>query len=412
MPRSNIVVGLDVGTSTVYTVVGQKREDTSVPQILGIGAAQTAGMRQGIIIDADEVTSSIRSSVAAAQRSSGIEIKEVYVNVGGSHIECMPSHGVVAVSRADQEISVNDVDRVLAAAEAVHIPANRELLDVIAHEFIVDGEGGIKDPVGMNGVRLEVEALLVWAASPHLRTLQRCVASAGLKAVRVIPTAFASARAVLTKRQKELGVVCLDIGGGTTNLAVYEEGDLLHAVVLPIGSAHITNDLAIGLRVPVDVAEQIKKEYGLALAREAAKRETIDLADLDPHESGTVLRKDIAEIAEARLSEIFDLANKELRKIQREAFLPGGVVLVGGGVKTSRIVDLAKERMRLPVQIGFPQEVEGVVDSVDDPAFAAALGLVFYGFDETEWQGSSYIGLASMNDTVQRMRRWMRAFLP
>ncbi len=412
MARDHVVVGLDIGTSTVYTVLGQKRDDMSTPKILGVGASVSSGMRRGVIVDAGEVIASIRESIAAAERSSGIEINRVYAGVGGGHVECMPSRGVVAVSRADQEISQEDITRVLNAAQAVSIPPNRELLDIIAKEYIVDKEGGISNAIGMSGVRLEVEAILVGASSPYVRTLRQCIQEAGVEIAQLIPNSFASARVVLTKRQKELGVVCLDIGGGTTGLAVYEEGELLHTVVLPIGSMHITNDLAIGLRSPVDVAEHVKKEYGLALAREASKRDTVDLSAFDPNESGSVLRKDIADIVEARLTEIFDLANKELRKIGKEAFLPAGVVMVGGGAKIPHIVDLCKERMRLPAQIGFPHEIDGAIESVDDPAFATALGLAFYGFDIEDAKGGSHHGFSPVNDTVGKMQKWMRAFLP
>lgn len=412
MARDHVVVGLDIGTSTVYTVLGQKRDDMSTPKVLGVGVSVSSGMRRGVIVDSGEIITSIRESIQKAERSSGIEINRVYAGVGGGHVECMPSRGAVAVSRADQEISPEDITRVLNAAQAVSLPPNRELLDIIAKEYIVDKEGGINNAVGMHGVRLEVETILVGASTPHVKMLRQCIAEAGVEVAQLIPNAFASARSVLTKRQKELGVVCLDIGGGTTGLTVYEEGELLHTVVLPVGSMHITNDLAIGLRSSVEVAEHVKKEYGLALAREASKRDTVDLSAFDPNESGSVLRKDIANIVEARLVEIFDLANKELRKISKEAFLPAGVVLVGGGSKIPHIVDLCKECMRLPAQIGFPHEIDGVVESVDEPAFATALGLVFHGFDMEEAKGGSRHGFSPVNNTVEKMQKWMRAFLP
>jgi len=414
MPREHIVVGLDIGTNTVYTVVAQKRDDVALPQIIGVGAAPSAGMRRGMVVDIEEVVKSIQRSVAEAERGSGISIGRIYISIGGSHIVCLPSRGVVAVSRADQEISPEDIDRVLAAAQAVSLPANREIVHIFPREYIVDGEGGIKDAVGMSGVRLESDTLIIAGSSPYIKTLQRCVEESGLEVAGLVLGSYAATRAVLTKRQKELGVVCIDIGGGTTGVTVFEEGDMLHTSVLPVGSSHITNDLAIGLRTSVDVAEQVKKEYGLALVKEVSKRDVVDLAKIDPSEEGTVLRRDVVEIIEARLSEIFDLTNKELRKIGKEAFLPGGVVLVGGGAKVPHILDLAKERMRLPVQIGFPREVEGIVDSVDDPAYATALGLIFWGYDLEEYGGGGVHipGFSSLNNTVGTMRKWMRTFLP
>ncbi|MBI2463269.1 MAG: cell division protein FtsA [Candidatus Spechtbacteria bacterium] len=413
MPRDHIVAGLDIGTSMVYTIVAQKRHDVVIPQIIGVGAAPSAGMRRGTVVDADEVIKSIRHSAAEAQRVSGVAIERVYVGVGGTHISCIPSKGVVAVSRADQEISNEDVERVLAAAQAISLPSNREIVHVFPSEYIVDGEGGLHDAVGMNGVRLEVNTLIVGGSSPYIKILKRCTQEAGLEVAGMVLNSFASSKAVLSKRQKELGVVCIDIGGGTTSLVVFEEGDIVHTAVFPIGSMHITNDIAIGLRTSIDVAERVKKEYGLALVREASKKETIDLNKIDPQEEGTIMRRDVAEIVEARLGELFDFSNKELRKIGKEAFLPGGVVLVGGGAKVPLIIDLAKERMRLPVQIGFPREVEGIVDSVDDPAFATALGLVFWGLElEDENGGIQRPQFSSLNGSVGKMRKWFRAFLP
>lgn len=413
MPRDHIVVGLDIGTSTVYTVVGQRRDDVAIPQIIGVGAAPSTGIRRGMVVDIEEVVKNIQRSLAEASRGAGVAIERAYIGVGGTHITCLPSRGVIAVSRADQEISPEDIDRVLEAAQAISLPANKEIVHIFPREYIVDGEGGIKDAVGMRGVRLETDTLIVAGSTPHIKTLQRCVEESNLEIAGLAVNPYAATKAVLSKRQRELGVVCLDIGGGTTGVTVFEEGDMLHTIVLPIGSGHITNDLAIGLRTSVEVAEQIKKEYGLALAKEASKRDVIDLAKIDPSEDGTVLRKDVAEIIEARLGEIFDLSNKELRKIGKEAFLPGGVVLVGGGAKIPHIIDLAKERMRLPVQIGFPREVEGIIDSVDDPAYATALGLMFWGFEIEGYGGGVYIpGLSSFNNTVGSVRKWMRTFLP
>lgn len=410
--RDQIVTALDIGTSTVYTVIAHKRDGSSAPQIIGVGAVPSWGMRSGRVVDPAEVIKSIQHSIRGAERSAGVRAERVYVGVGGNHLHCMPTRGVVAVSRADQEISSEDIERVMAAAQTISFPPNRMMLHVFPREYIVDGEVGLRDVLGMTGVRLEVNALIVGAATPHLNALRHCIDELGIEVAGLVANPFAAAHAVLTKRQKELGVVCIDIGGGTTSLVVFEEGNMLHTAVLPVGSLHITNDLAIGLRTPVDTAEHIKKEYGLALAREAGKRDVVDLAKIDPEEERAVLRKDIADIMEARLAEIFDWANKELRKIGKEAFLPGGVVLVGGGAKIPHIVDLAKERMRLPVQIGFPREAEGIVDSIDDPAYATVAGILFWGFEmEGEGKGSMP-NFASFNNSVGKMKKWFRAFLP
>ena len=409
---NNIIVGIDIGSHSIYTVVAQKKEDL-LPQIIGIGFSRANGVRRGVIVDTEEVRAGIAESVASAVRMSGIKVERAIVSIGGSHIFSTQSRGAIAISRADGEVSPEDMDRVIGAAQTFSLPNNREILHVIPREFIVDGEGNIKDPLGMRGVRLETEALIINGASPYIRNLVKGINEAGVEVESIVLDILAASKAVLTKRQRELGVVCVDIGGGTTGIAVYEEGDLLHASIVPLGGVHITNDIAIGLRVPVDVAESIKIEYGSALPGEISKRDIIDVSYIDNSESGSVSRRELCEIIEARLSEIFDLVNKELKKIGKEAFLPGGVVLVGGGAKTSNIVDLAKQKMRLPVQIGFPREVEGIVERVDDPVYATSLGLVFWGLDSREELKEGFAPqIPSFNNSVKQIRKWVRALLP
>jgi len=409
---NNIIVGIDIGSHSVYTVVAQKKEDI-LPQIIGIGFSRASGVRRGVIVDIEEAMQSISESVQAAERMAGVKIEKAIVSIGGSHAFSSQSRGVVAVSRADGEISAEDIDRVIGAAQTFSMPNNREILHVIPREFIVDGEGNIKDPLGMKGVRLEANTLIINGASPYTRNLSRCLNDLDIEVESTVLDTLAASKAVLTKRQKELGVVCVDIGGGTTGVAVYEEGDLLHTSIVPLGGAHITNDIAIGLRIPVEAAESIKLEYGSALASEVTKKDFIDLSYIDNQENGSISRKELCEIIEARLSEIFDLVNKELKKIGKEAFLPGGVVLVGGGAKTPHIVDFAKQKMRLPVQIGFPREVEGIVERVDDPVYATVLGLVFWGIDLRYEVKEGFIPqIPSLNNSVRQLRRWFKAFMP
>lgn len=409
---NNIITGLDIGSHTIYAVVAQKKEDF-IPQIIGVGSARSSGIRGGVIVDVEEAGVCIGEAIRTAERMSGVKIERVLANIGGTHITAHASRGVIAVSRADGEISSEDIQRVLGAAQTFSLPNNREIIHVIPREFIVDGEGGIRDPSGMRGVRLETNTFIISVAAPYLKNLYRAMNNIGVEVERVVLDTLASAKAVLTKRQKELGVVCLDIGGGTTGVTVFEEGDLLHTSVLPIGGGHITNDLAIGLRLPVDTAESVKLEYGAALVSEIGKRDIIELASIDSQESETIPRREPCEIMEARLSEIFDLANKELRKIGREAFLPGGVVLVGGCAKTPHIVDLAKQKMRLPVQIGFPREAEGIVERVDDPAYATALGLIFFGMEEAREAPDRFTpSIPSLNNSVKQFKKWFKAFLP
>ncbi|MBI1888616.1 MAG: cell division protein FtsA [Candidatus Spechtbacteria bacterium] len=409
---NNHIVGIDIGSHSIYAVVAQQKEDL-LPQIIGVGFARSSGIRKGVIVDIAEAEMGILEALRIAERGAGIKIEKAVVNIGGNHIVAHQSRGVIAVSRADGEISLDDIDRVISAAQTFQMPNNREILHVIPREFIVDGEGGIKDPLGMKGVRLETNAFIISGAVPYVKNLLKSFSNIGVEVEHVVFDTIASAKAVLTKRQKELGVVCLDIGGGTTGVAVYEEGDLLHTAVIPIGGAQITNDLAIVLRIPVDLAESIKVEYGSALASEVGKRDVVDLSYLENDGNGTIFRKEVCEVIEARLSEIFELANKELKKIGREAFLPGGVVIVGGVAKTAHIVDLAKQKMRLPSQVGFPREVEGIVERVDDPAYATALGLVFYGIEERGERKDGFApSIPSFENSVRSMRKWFRALLP
>ncbi|MFY9457428.1 MAG: cell division protein FtsA [Candidatus Spechtbacterales bacterium] len=409
---NEIITGIDIGSHSIYTLIAQKKEDL-LPQIIGVGTVRSFGIRNGVVVDVGEARASIAESIRAAERGAGAKISRALVSIGGSHIVAQASRGVIAVSRADGEISSDDIDRVISHAQTFSLPNNREILHVIPREFIVDGQGGIKDPLGMRGVRLEANTLVISGAMPYIKNLTKVFAELGVEVENIVLDTLASAKAVLTKRQKELGVVCLDIGGGTTGVTVYEEGDLVQTSIIPIGGSHITNDLAIGLRIPVDLAENIKFEYGAAETAEIGKRDIINLSNIDEQESGTVSRKELCEIMEARLSEIFDLANKELKKIGKEAYLPGGVVIIGGGAKIPHIVDLAKKKMRLPAQIGFPREIEGIVERVDDPVYSTALGLIFWGMEERGNATEGFMpSIPSLNNSVKQMQKWFKAFVP
>ena len=415
--KNDIIIGLDIGTSTVQTVVAQKLGAAQKLRILGTGQSSVNGLRRGIITDIDAAARSIREAVKMAERASGVSVREAYVSVGGSHIGCRSSRGVVAVSRADQEIPEDDVMRAIRQAEAVTLAANREILHVIPREFIIDSEKGIKDPVGMHGIRLEVDVLIIEGSTPVLKNLNKCLSEAGIEPSEFILSSLASSRAVLNSRQKELGVLTLDLGAGTTGLGVFEDGDIVYANILPIGSGHITNDIAIGLRTSIDVAEKIKLEYGSCAASEIGKKETIDLAKFGVEDQTKVSRRMLADIIEARICEIFDLVNKELKKINRQGMLPAGVILVGGGAKLQGLVDLAKRELKLPAQIGFPaEELGGLVDRVDDPAFACALGLVLMGQDlegKKEGLGSMVPKIPLMDGSIfDKIKHWFRAILP
>jgi cell division protein FtsA len=407
MSREKIIVGLDVGTCNVRAAVAQIRAEGQ-PQILGVGKVAATGMRKGVVVDMEETASNIQEALQMAERISGLPIDQVYVGVGGSHIACRLSRGVIAVSRADTEISEEDKMRAINAASAISFPPNRQVLSVLPRRFTVDGQEAIKDPVGMHGVRLEVDALIVDGSTPFLKNLVKCVREAGVNEAGLLLNALADSRAVLTKRQKELGVLMLDLGGGTTSMAVYEEGDILHCQVLPVGSMHITNDIAIGSRTSVETAERIKLEYGSVLPEIIGKKEMIDLTRVGEAE-GQVSRQQVAEIIEARVNEIFDLVNKELKKIDRAGLLPAGVVLVGGGAKLTGLVEFAKDKLKLPVQVGSPQGLEGVVDQVDDPSFATVCGLILSVLaDEVKLEGRGF----DVAPLVNKARAWFKSFMP
>jgi len=415
MAKTNIIVGLDIGTSKIRTVIASFREGKENPKIIGVGETTTNGMRKGVVVDIEEVTESIKKSIEQAELNSGVSVQNVCASIGGNHIGIKTNKGLVAVSRADQEISEEDISRVIDSASAFSLPLNREIIHIIPREFKVDEEKNVQDPLGMSGARLEVDVLIIDGLAPSIKNLTKCISNLGIKIENLVLDVLAASQSVLSKRQKELGVLVLDIGGGTAGMAVYEEGKLLYSHILPVGAAHITNDIAIGLRISIDLAEKIKLQYGSALPAEIKKKELIDLSKLDENEEGTVSRQEVAKIIEARTQEILDLVNRELKKINRQKLLPAGVVLVGGGSKTPGIIELTKKELGLPAQIGTPSELEGIAEKVNDPAFSTATGLIFWPFRLKE--GNKHkLSISSNNSpasaTINKIKKWFRAFLP
>jgi len=400
MPRAHIITGLDIGTNSLKVLVAQKTPDSDL-EVLSFFEEPTVGIRRGIVIDTERVSQASKNVLDNIRTKIGQKIDSVYVNVGGSHIFCILSQGTVAVSRADQKISEEDIDRVLEAAQTFSLPSNKEILNVFPRNFIVDGEK-VKEALGMEGVRLEAEALVVCGFSPYFKNLTQAVLNSGIQIQDVIPSPIAAARACLTPRQKELGVALLDIGAGTSSLAVFEEGSLIHLAIIPIGSDNITNDIAIGLKTDIDIAERIKKEQGSCLCNKAERRKKIEITE---PELLIFTRKKLTDIIEARVSEIFGEINKELKKISREALLPAGIVLTGGGAKLPRMVELAKRELRLPCKIGKPQ---GFLGFEKDPRFSTVCGLVLQGADlETESKFSTFgKGITS------RLKRILKIFIP
>jgi cell division protein FtsA len=379
MAKSPLITGLDIGTSTVKILVAVKKPQSSDLEVLYAGQRPSFGVRRGVIVDAEEVSRCVKNVVKDAELGVGQEIDSFYVNIGGSHIFCAMSHGLVSVSRADQKISEEDINRVLLAAQTISLSSNKEIIDVYPREFIVDGEGGVKDATGMQGVRLEVEVLLVAGFSPYLRNLDQAVLKSDYKIMHRLPSVIADAKSVLSAQQKELGVAILDIGAGTSSLAVYEEGDLIHLAVLPIGSSNITNDIAIGLKTDVEVAEKIKIEKGTCSSKAGTKKLK---ADAEKEDGPVFSQKILSKIVQDRVLEIFDLVNKELKKIGRDKKLPSGIILCGGGSKLPKIEELAKKEFKLTAKIGVPR---GFANIEGDPAFATVCGLALEGAELEEY---------------------------
>ena len=313
MSKDNIIVGIDVGSANIRTVIAQSFSDVEIPRIIGVGTVPSSGIRRGVISDVEEVVKNVNESVEKAERMAGLTVKNANINIGGTEISFQNSKGVIAVGRADGEVTEDDLERVIMEAQNVMLPLNKEIIYVIPKSYRLDDQENINDPLGMRGVRLEMNALVIECSS-H-KNLTKCIHQSGIDINEIILEPLAAAASVLAKKQKELGVVLIDIGGGTTGISVFEDGDLIHTSVLPVGAGHITNDIAIGLRTSIDVAEKVKLEFGSAVPGDVNKKEEIDLSQVDSQESGSVSRFHVAEIIEARLEEIFGMVNQELKNI-------------------------------------------------------------------------------------------------
>ena len=379
-----------------------------VPNVIGVGISPSLGMRKGNVIDVEELIHNIISSLEDAERMAGVPINHVYVGMSGSHIEAFDSRGVIAISGS--EITMDDVGRVLEAAQAVSIPANRRILHIEPKSYTVDEQRGIKNPVGMTGIRLEVEAHIITGHVQHVKNLEKCVDQAGVDIDDLVPATIGAAEAVLSKRQKELGVVVIDIGAGCTSVVIFEEGTILHSVSLPIGGESVTNDIAIGLRTSIDTAEKIKIEFGSVLPEEISEREMIDLSSVSKVDTQTVSKRYMAEIMQARYYEVFSLVKQELERIGRSGMLPAGVLLTGAASKAPGVLDLSRDVLGLPVQMGFPVDVGGVIEKVDDPAYATALGALVWGMREGE--SVQRMGSFQMKRAAQQVGAWFKSLLP
>lgn len=389
MTKNRIIAGIELGSSKVATIIAQIATDAVSFErsinIVGVSTVESRGVKKGQIVDIEEAVEAIISGVEAAERMAGYNLESAYISLGGAHIASQNSHGVVAVSDPNGEINIEDVNRVIEAASAVSLPSSREIIHVLPREFVVDGEAGVRDPVGMSGVRLEVDTHLVTASVAALKNIRKAVNEVGINATELVYSGLAASEAVLTKTEKELGCVLIDVGGGTTSIAAFIDGALTYSAVLPVGAKNVTNDLAIGLRVSLESAEKIKltlseEEKKSKKQKEGSAMEEYDLSSLGVMEAKKVSKKTLVEgIIRPRLNEIFTMVRLSLDREEFSARVPAGAIITGGGAEIVGVTESAKRMLSLPVRIGKPRGVGGLIDDVITPSFATPVGLILYG---------------------------------
>ncbi len=420
MPKVQLISAIDIGTTKITTVIASVSPDAEKINVIGVSNEPAKGLRKSQIVDIDETIESITQSVEAAERMAGYSISSALASISGIHIESLNSKGVVAVAEPEGEINENDVVRVIEAARAVSLPSSREVLHVIPRDFKVDSQEGVKDPVGMSGVRLEAEAHLVSGSSTAMRNISKCIAEIGIEVDSLVFSGLASAEAVLTATEKELGVVLVDLGGGSASIAIFVDGALSYSSVLPIGAKNITNDLAIGLRVSLESAEKIK--LALSQKNDDADSDELDVKKLNLNEEvGKLSKKTLVEgIIRPRLNEIFSLIGDEIKKSGFGGATPAGVVVTGGGALTVGLSSACKRSLSLPVRLGYPKGLSGLVDEIKSPAFATAWGLIEYGIknakgvksDSSMKAMSKLLGKIPVKGVFDKAVKLVKSFLP
>ncbi len=375
--RDEIIVGLDIGTTKIAAIVGELTDDGI--DIIGIGTARSKGLRKGVVVNIDGTVQAIQSAISEAENMAGCEISTVYAGISGGHVRGLNSHGIVAVK--DKEVRESDLGRVIEAAKAVAIPMDREVLHVLPQQYIMDEQDGIRDPLGMAGVRLEAKVHIVTTAVTSAQNVVKCANRCGLQVAEIVLEPLASAASVVEEDEKELGVALIDIGGGTADIVLYCEGAIVHTAVLPLGGSHITNDIAVGLRTPLEAAEKIKKKYGCALPDMVDEDETMEVPSVGGREPRILSRQILVQIVEPRVEEIFEHIRQEIAGSGHMESLAAGVVLTGGCTNMEGIPELAESVLELPARRGTPRDIGGLIDVVSSPEYATGVGLVRYGFD-------------------------------
>ena len=402
-PPRQLLVGLDIGTSKVVAIVGEVSEDGQV-EVIGIGSNPSRGLKKGVVVNIESTVQSIQRAVEEAELMAGCEINTVYAGIAGNHVRSLNSHGIVAIR--DKEVSAGDVERVIDAARAVAIPADQKILHVLPQEFLIDSQEGIREPIGMSGVRLEAKVHLVTGAVSAAQNIVKCVQRCGLAVEDVVLEQLASSYSVLTEDEKELGVCIVDVGGGTTDIAVFCGGAIQHTAVIPIAGDQVTNDIAVSLRTPTQYAEELKIKYACALSQLANPDETIEVPSVGDRPSRRLARQTLAEVVEPRYEELLSLIRDELRRSGFEELIAAGVVLTGGSAKMEGVVELAEEVFHMPVRLGVPQFVDGLADVVRNPIHATGVGLLLYGRQATATAREESVGKGGFRDIFERMRAW------
>ncbi|MDH5570890.1 MAG: cell division protein FtsA [Gammaproteobacteria bacterium] len=403
--EKNLLVGLDIGTSKVVAIVGEITEAGGI-EIIGLGTHPSRGLKKGVVVNIESTVQSIQRAVEEAELMAGCQIHSVYAGIAGSHIRSLNSHGIVAIR--DKEVTQADVDRVIDAARAVAIPADQKILHIMPQEFLIDDQESIREPVGMSGVRLEAKVHMVTGAVSAAQNIIKCVRRCGLEVDDIILEQLASSQAVLTEDEKELGVCLVDIGGGTTDIAVFTEGAIRHTAVIPIAGDQVTNDIAVALRTPTQYAEEIKIKYACALTQLASVEETIEVPSVGDRPPRRLARQTLAEVVEPRYEELFTLIQAELRRSGFEDLCAAGIVMTGGSSKMEGAVELAEEIFHMPVRKAVPQYVSGLIDVVRNPIYATGVGLVLFGYQNRAVRESEARMGGGLKSVLFRMKSWFQ----
>jgi cell division protein FtsA len=404
--EKNLIVGLDIGTSKVVALVGEIAMDGEI-DLIGYGSHPSMGLKRGVVVDIDSTVQSIQRAVEEAELMAGCQIHSAFTGIAGNHIRSMNSHGIVAI-RSNNEVMQYDVDRVIDAAKAVAIPADQQIIHVLPQEFIIDTQEGIRQPVGMSGVRLESRVHMVIGSVSAAQNIVKCVRRCGLEVSNMILEQLASSYAVLTADEKELGVCMIDIGGGTTDIAIFTDGAIRHTAVIPIAGDQVTNDIAIALRTPTPAAEEIKLKYACALSSMANSNDMVDVPGTSERPGKKISRKMLADVVEPRYEELFSLVQAELRRSGFEELVAAGIVLTGGASKVLGGVELAEKVFRMPVRLGTPQHVRGMPDIVENSAYSTAIGLLLFGLEQQNMPRADLPAGQGVRGALGRVRSWFQ----